>query len=97
MGQERVPRDLVVLLGAAPQTGRGVGQEGNRWDPSRVQRGGPRGSAGTGSHLAAGRRRGRVASLSLPLSPQGVKLLQLLRSPSNFRCFALSSRSEHVC
>ena len=27
--------------------GRGVGQEGNRRDPARVQRGGPRGAAGT--------------------------------------------------
>ena len=35
MGQERVPRALVVLLGAASLSGHGVGKEGNRWDPSR--------------------------------------------------------------
>lgn len=64
MGQERVPHAVVVLLGAVPRTGRGVGQEGNRRDPPGVQRGGPRGSAGTGARLAAGRYPGRVASPS---------------------------------
>lgn len=73
------------------------GEGGEQVGPVEVRKGGPRGSAGTDACLAVGRRPGRVAVLTLPLSPRGVKLLQLLQSPSNFRCFASSSRSEPVC
>lgn len=77
----------------APDGG-GVGKEGEQVGPVP---GPARWAARPGARLAAGRRPGGVASLTLPLSPPGVKLLQLLQSLSNFRCFASSSRSEPVC
>nr|XP_020021326.1 uncharacterized protein LOC109687735 [Castor canadensis] len=61
-----------------------AGKKGEQVGPAR-------GPARWASRCGEPRRRAR------PLSPRGVKLLQLLQSLSNFRCFALSSRRRRVC
>ena len=60
-----------------------------RWGPPREQRG--LGVPWVGRTPAAGLRLAPVVALC-----SGLKLLQLLQSLSNFRCFPASSRSGHV-
>lgn len=77
-----------------PRRGEGGGTGGTCLGSSKVGLGVQQGLAHVWLSDAA---RVGVASLTLPLSGRGVKLLQLLQSPSNFRCFASSGRSELVC